>query len=282
MKQYIDLCKRIIDTGTWVYNERTGKRCKVVINADFEYDCSEGLLPILTTKQAYWVQAIAEKLGYVKGLTNAADFRALGCKTWDNNANVTPAWLANPNRKGKDDMGRVYGAQGRDWKRPDGGSVDQLRDVYEDLRNGIDNRSEIITYLNPGERDLGCLNACMHTHSFSILNETLYLTSYQRSVDVPLGLGFNQIQCAWFLMVMAQITGLKAGTVFHKMINVHIYEDQMEALLPQLEREPLPSPTLIINPAIKTLEDLEGMDVKRDHTLVGYKHHEPIKFAFSV
>ena len=297
MRKYLDLCNRVISKGVWVTNERTGKRCLTVINADMEYDVSEGYLPVLTTKKLYWKPAIAEMLGYLRGYTNAADFRALGCNTWDANANKNIAWLANPYRKGTDDMGRVYGAQGRDWRtfdftctNPDTGEeevkfkvTDQLRDVYEDLSKGIDNRSEIMTFMNPGERDQGCLNSCMHTHTFSILEDTLYLTSYQRSDDIPLGHGFNQVQVGWFLMVMAQITGLKAGTAYHKIVNAHIYEDQIEQLKTiQLLREPYPSPKLIINPNIKTLEDLETWVTLDDFQLEGYRHHPAIPYTFSV
>jgi len=282
MKQYLDLCKRVINEGVWVENKRTGKRCLTVINADFEYDCSDGKLPILTTKKAYWRQAIAEMLGYLRGYSSAADFRALGCNTWNKNANENEAWLANHWRKGEDDMGRAYGPSIRDWRNPENESIDQLKMIYDDLCKGIDNRSEILTFLNPGERDRACLNACMWSHTFSILDGTLHLTSYQRSDDLPLGHGFNQIQVAWLLMIMAQITGLKPGKAFHKIVNAHIYEDQYVALSTQIDRKPYPSPILKINPDIKTLEDLETWVTLKDFTLHGYKHHPAIKFAFSV
>ncbi len=283
MKQYLELCKRVISEGVWVENKRTGKRCLTVINADFEYDCSDSMLPILTTKKSYWKPAIAEMLGYLRGYTSAADFRSIGCNTWNANANDNPAWLANPHRKGEDDMGRCYGAQGRSWISPEGAMIDQLKNVYDDLRNGIDNRSEIMTFMNPGERDRACLNACMHTHTFSILDGTLYLTSYQRSDDIPLGHGFNQIQVAWLLMIMAQITGLKPGKAFHKIVNAHIYEDQLETLIgEQLNREPYQSPMLYINPGIETLEDLETWVTLDDFDLIGYEHHPAIKYEFSV
>lgn len=282
MKQYIDLCNRVINDGVWVANKRTGKRCLTVINADFEYDCRAGLLPILTTKKSYWKQAIAEMLGYLRGYTSAADFRKLGCNTWDANANKNRPWLSNPYRKGEDDMGRCYGAQGRDWKNPEGKSIDQLANIYTDLCNGIDNRSEIMTFINVGERDRACLNSCMHTHTFSVLDGYLYLTSYQRSDDIPLGHGFNQIQVAWLLMIMAQITGLKPGTAYHKIVNAHIYEDQLNPLKTQLERKPFPLPKLLINSDIKTLEDLETWVTLDDFALVDYEHHPAIKFNFSV
>lgn len=283
MKQYLQLANRVMNDGIWVENKRTGKQCLTVINGDLEYDLREGTVPVLTTKELAWKPAIAEILGYLRGYTSAAQFRALGCKTWDANANENAAWLANPFRKGVDDMGRCYGAQGRDWCNPEGKSIDQLREVYDDLRKGIDNRSEIITFLNPGERDRACLNACMHTHTFSILGEHLYLTSYQRSADLALGVPFNCVQVAWLLLVMAHITGLKPGKAFHKMINVHLYEDQLPIMFSeQIEREPRALPRMIINPAIKTLEDLETWVTVDDFELVGYDPHPAIKYPFSV
>ena len=283
MEQYLELCQRIIETGVWVENKRTGKRCLTIINADLEYDVSDGTLPVLTTKKVHWKAAIAEMLGYLRGYTSAEDFRKIGCNTWNANANENPDWLKNPFRKGTDDMGRCYGAQGRDWKNPEGKSIDQLSNVYNDLKKGIDNRSEIMTFMNPGERDRACLNSCMHTHTFSVLGDSLFLTSYQRSDDVPLGHGFNQVQVGWLLMVMAQITGLKAEKAFHKIVNVHIYEDQLDKLVNiQMKRTPYPAPKLSINPEIKNLEDLETWVTVDDFELRNYQHHPGITFPFAV
>lgn len=283
MKQYLDLANRVINDGVWVMNERTGKQCLTVINADLEYDLTTGKFPVLTTKKVAWRPAIAEMLGYLRGYTSAAQFRAIGCNTWDANANENAAWLANPFRKGVDDLGRCYGAQGRDWRNPEGQSIDQLRNVYNDLRKGIDNRSEIVTFLNPGERDRACLNACMHTHTFSILDGYLYLTSYQRSADLALGLPFNSVQVAWLLLVMAQITGLKPGKAYHKLINVHLYEDQLPIMFSeQIEREPFDLPSMVLHPGIQTLEDLEDWVLPHHFELVGYQHHPAIKYPFSV
>ncbi|NTS76440.1 thymidylate synthase [Catenovulum sp. SM1970] len=283
MRQYLDLCQRIVDEGTWVENERTGKRCLTVINADLEYQVGKNEFPLITTRKSFWKAAIAELIGYIRGYDNAEDFRKLGTKTWDANANLNEAWLANPHRKGEDDMGRVYGVQGRAWAKPDGGSVDQLRKIVDDLTRGVDDRGEILTFYNPGEFHMGCLRPCMHTHNFSLLGDTLYLNSFQRSCDVPLGLNFNQIQVFFFLAIMAQITGKKAGVAYHKIVNAHIYEDQLELMLDvQLKREPFPSPKLNINPDIKSLKDLETWVTMDDFEVEGYQHHEAIKYPFSV
>ncbi|WP_406610609.1 thymidylate synthase [Agarivorans sp. JK6] len=283
MKQYLDLCQRIVDEGTWIENERTGKRCLTIINADLEYDVANNEFPLVTTRKSYWKAAIAELLGYIRGLDNAADFKALGTPTWLANANENEAWLNNPARKGDNDMGRVYGVQGRSWRKPEGGSVDQLKKIVDDLSKGIDDRGEILSFYNPGEFHLGCLRPCMHTHTFSLLGDTLYLTSSQRSCDVPLGQNFNQIQVFTFLALMAQITGHKPGKAYHKIVNAHIYEDQLELMRDvQLKREPFAAPKLHINPDIKSLEDLETWVTLDDFEVTGYQYHDPIAYPFSV
>jgi len=283
MKQYLDLCKRIVEQGEWVENKRTGKRCLTVINAELNYNVENNEFPLVTTRKSYWKSAIAEFIGYIRGYDNAADFRKLGTKTWDANANENQAWLNNPHRKGEDDMGRVYGVQGRSWRKPDGGHVDQLRKIVDDLKQGIDDRGEILSFYNPGEFHMGCLRPCMHTHTFSLLGDKLYLTSYQRSCDVPLGLNFNMIQVYVFLALMAQITGNKPGMAYHQIINAHIYEDQLELMRDvQLKREPFPAPQLNINPDIKSLEDLETWVTMDDFEVTGYQHHDPIVYPFSV
>ncbi|MGP1953536.1 MAG: thymidylate synthase, partial [Arsenophonus sp. NC-QC1-MAG3] len=109
MKQYLDLCHRIIDEGQWVENKRTGVRCLTIINADFEYDVANNQFPLITTRKSFYKVAIAELLGYLRGYSNSAQFRDIGCNTWNANANENQLWLNNPNRKGEDDMGRVYG-----------------------------------------------------------------------------------------------------------------------------------------------------------------------------
>ena len=283
MHQYLKLCQRIIDQGVWVENERTGKKCLTAINADLSYNVAANEFPIITTRKSYWKAAIAELLGYLKGYDNAADFRELGTKSWDANANNNEAWLNNPVRKGDDDMGRVYGVQGRSWQKPDGSKPDQLEKIVSNLSRGVDDRGEILTFYNPGEFELGCLRPCMHTHTFSLLGDTLYLTSYQRSCDVPLGLNFNQIQVFTLLALIAQISGKTPGIAYHKIVNAHIYEDQLDLMRNvQLGRDPFAPPKLSINPDIKSLKDIESWVGIEDFSVIGYEHHEPISYPFSV
>jgi len=281
MKQYIDLCYRIINDGVWVENARTGQRCLTIINADLVYDMREGVLPILTTKKVAWESAIAEFLGYLKGFQYAHQFRDLGCNTWNANANENDAWLLNRYREGEDHMGRCYGVQGRAWKNFKGETFDQLAKIYTDLEIGIDNRSEIMTFWNPGELHMACLNSCVHTHTFSLINGQLDLTSYQRSDDIPLGHAFNQVQLGMFLMLMAQITGNSPGFVYHKVVNAHIYENQLLLLVDQLKRKPMNQPVLTINPEVRHIKDLEWISLD-DFALDGYLCHPAIKFPFAV
>jgi thymidylate synthase len=283
VKQYLELCQRIVDEGVWIENERTEKRCLTVINADLTYNASNHEFPLVTTRKSFWKAAVAELLGYIRGYSNAADFRRLVTKTWDANANENQVWLNNPYRLGDDDMGRVYGVQGRSWAKPDGGHVDQLRKIVDDLARGVDDRGEILNFYNPGEFHMGCLRPCMYSHHFSLLGDTLYLNSTQRSCDVPLGLNFNMVQVYVFLVLVAQITGKKPGYAYHKIVNAHIYEDQLELMRDvQLKRQPYSPPRLIVNPDIRSLEDLETWVTLDDFQVEGYQCHGPIQYPFSV
>lgn len=280
--QYEALCQRILDKGVMIANERTGVGCLTVINADFEYNVGAGAFPLVTTRKAPYKAAIAELLGYLRGYRDAKQFADIGAPTWFANANENQAWLANPHRKGENDMGRVYGVQGRSWAKPDGSTIDQLMKVYTNLKAGKDDRGEIITFWNPGEFDQGCLRPCLHSYQFSVLDGTLYLNAFQRSIDVPLGLVFNMVQVYTFLALMAQITGLKPGIAYHKLVNCHIYENQIDLMKEQLTREPFESPRLRINPEIKSLEDVLTWVSKDDFTAEGYHCHPAISYPFSV
>lgn len=282
MQAYLDLGQKIINEGKWVINPRTGVRCLTIINHHLEYNVGAGEFPLSTTRKGAYASAIAELLGYLRGYSSAAQFRAVGTNTWNANANENKAWLANTNRKGEDDMGRVYGVQGRDWQTSDGRTIDQLAKIVKNLSAGIDDRGEILTFWNPGEFDQGCLRPCMYEHQFSILDGTLHLTSTQRSVDFCLGLRFNMIQCYTLLALMAQITGLKPGIARHNMVNIHIYEDQLELFKEELKRKPCKAPRLLINPNIRSLEDLETWVTTEDFEITEYKYHPPIKYPFTV
>jgi len=275
MKQYLDLCKKTMENGIRKTN-RTGIDHIGYTGDMMKFDLSKGF-PAVTTKKLAFKSVVAEMLGFLRGYDNAADFRALGCKVWDANANENEQWLNSRHRKGTDDLGRIYGTQARDW---DG--IDQLKNVYNDLKQGIDNRREIVTHWNPGEMDAMALPPCHMFYQFGIQGDKLNLSMYQRSCDVPLGIPFNIAGYAWLLSVMAHITGLKVGEFTHFMHDIHIYENQIEDMKVQIEREPFKLPRLWINPHIETLEDLETWVTSNDFRLLDYNHHEHIKYAFAV
>lgn len=286
-KQYLDALRHIYEHGTDLKNERTGHVCRTVINIDMTYDASSNKAPITTTRKPAPKLAIAELLGYIKGVTSAAQMRALGAKSWDANANENAAWLANANRKGEDDLGLIYGAVGKKWPvaspAPGGKStIDLFHKVYNDLKKGVDDRGEIITFWNPGMFHLGCLRPCMYEHQFSLLGDDLYLNSTQRSADWALGTDANKLQVWVLLRLMAQITDKNPKLAFHRNVNCHIYGNQLDLVPTQLAREMLEEPTLEINPDIKTLQDVEDWVTVDDFRITIPATHDPIKYPFAV
>lgn len=287
-KQYLDGLRHIYENGTDLQNKRTGEICRTVISLDLTYDGTTNKAPILTTRQiGNPYLSIAELLGYIRGVRSAAQMRALGTKSWDANANENAAWLNNPNRMGEDDIGMIYGAVGKNWPvvNPPAGypeSIDLFHKVYNNLKNGIDDRGEIITFWNPGMFHLGCLRPCMYEHQFSLLGDDLYLNSNQRSSDWPLGTAANMVQVWLFLRLMAQITGKNPKYAYHRNVNSHIYGPQLEKVPTQLERDMLMEPTIDINPDIKTLEDLETWVTVEDFKITYPESHPSIKYPFAV
>lgn len=278
-QDYLNTVFDVMYSGEDIKNIRTGAVCRTIPFEVYQYTN----FPAISSKQVFLKSAIAEMVGYLRGYTNAADFRRIGTRTWDSNANETKAWLANPNRKGEDDMGRVYGAIGRDWNGT--GNIDLLYDIYEDLKKGVDNRGEILTFWKPDEFDKGCLRPCMHTHQFTLINGVLYLTSIQRSTDVGLGLPFNMVQVWFLLSLMAQITGHKVGGATHMMTNVHIYENQFDSMYDLLKREVRNdnNPELVFDPRCVNLNYVldEANTIDDIVKVVGYTHSGKLEVPFT-
>lgn len=301
MKQYLDILQRILDEGQWVDNKRTNTRCLTIINADLTYDVAKGEFPLLTTRKMYYRQAIGEMLGYLRGYNNIEQFHKLGVKTWDANAN-NPVWLDSPYRNGDGDLGKIYGAAGNtiphiEYSRTQGApklwiyptsEIKWLDKIIEKLKAGNDDRGLIWSFWNPSIFHLGCLRPCMYEHQFSLIGDTLYLNSTQRSCDFLLGGAFNMVQCYFLLWVMAKLTNKKPGKVYHKMVNVHIYENQLPFVEEQMKREPYPHPGLVCNKPI-TYESVFGLCEKEednlhpnDFDIVNYQHYPAIKYPFTV
>lgn len=281
MKQYLRLCQRALTEGEWKEN-RTDNSTIGYIGDFCKYDLNDGF-PAVTTKKLAFKTCVGEMLGFLRGYTSAEQFRELGCKVWDANANENKEWLANPLRQGEDDIGRIYGAQARRWYDfLDDTGIDQLKNAINDLSKGIDNRREIITHWNPGEIKMMSLPPCHLLYQFSIQGDKLCLSMYQRSCDLPLGVPFNIAGYAWLLSVVAQICNLEVGTFNHFLVDIHIYENQVDLMRKQLKRVPHKLPTLWINPDIKTLQDLETWVTTKDFELIDYEHYDAINYPFSV
>lgn len=279
MKTYLDLCNKVLEKGIRKTN-RTDFDHFGYTGDMMKFDLSEGF-PAVTTKKLAFKSVVAEMLCFLRGYNNSLDFNSMGCKVWDENANAD-YWLNNPNHSGKEgDLGRIYGVQARDWKAGEG-SIDQLKKVVDDLSQGIDNRREIVTHWNPAELNEMALPPCHLLYQFGIQGDRLNLSMYQRSCDVPLGIPFNIAGYAWLLSVIAHITNLKVGEFTHFMHDIHIYENQIEIMKEQVEREPYYLPELWINPDIKSLEDLETWVTPNDFVLQGYTHHPHINYPFAV
>lgn len=274
-KQYIETGKRILSEGEWVHNKRTGENCLTIINVDFVYDVGAGKFPLVTTRKSFWRAAVAELLGYLRGYGNAQEFADLGSPTWFANAS-NPVWTSNPHYKGEGDIGKAYGVVANDF-----GGINLFRKVFNNLKQGIDDRGEIVTFWKPDDFDKACLRPCMFQHHFSLLGDTLHLTSYQRSADYPLGTNFNMVQCYVLLLIMAKATGHKPGKVFHKMVNVHVYEPQLELFKAQMERIPHTPPTFELTRELDSWEDVLTL-TPDDFKMEGYIHHDAIKYPFTV
>lgn len=279
MRQYLNVLQRIARYGVRTEN-RTGVATRTLHGEMMKFDLSEGF-PILTTKKVNFRAIVAELLGFIRGYDNAEDFRKLGTKIWDANANENEAWLNSPWRRGEDDLGKIYGVVWRNFY-----GVDQLANAVEKLRRGIDDRRLIITGWNPPdiEAKRAALPCCHLLHQYGIQGQRLNLCMYQRSCDFPLGIPFNISSYALLLSIMARITGYEPGELTMFLMNCHIYENQLEGVHEQLQRKPKPLlPRLVINEGIQRLEDLEDEKTTvDDFHLEGYVHHPAIKFPFAV
>lgn len=248
MKNYIDLLKRILADGQWMDN-RTGVRSLRVEGAMLEFDLREGF-PAVTTKRLAFRSVVGELLGFLRGYTDAAAFRELGCKVWDANANLNQAWLNNPFRAGVDDLGLVYGAQWRGFgDGTTGRRIDQLRNALELVHKDPDSRRIIVNAWNPLELEMMALPPC-HLMFQLLPNRStggMSLVMYQRSCDMFLGVPFNIASYALLLELICRATGYRAERLVMFLADAHIYENHLDQVHTQIGRQPLPLPALVID-----------------------------------
>ncbi|MBQ2059968.1 MAG: thymidylate synthase [Prevotella sp.] len=264
MKQYLSLLQRILDEGT-VKTDRTGTGTKSIFGHQMRFDLNEGF-PLLTTKKLHLKSIIHELLWFLRGDTNIAYLKANGVSIWDE-------W-ADENG----DLGPVYGQQWRSWPDYKGGTIDQISNVVEMIRHNPDSRRMIVTAWNPAEIEQMALPPCHCLFQFYVADGRLSLQLYQRSADTFLGVPFNIASYALLLIMMAQVTGLKAGEFIHTTGDTHLYLNHLEQARLQLTREPRPLPKMLINPAVSSIFDFKYEDFQ----LTDYNPHPHIKAAVSV
>lgn len=287
MKQYLDLLQKVLDEGHWQAN-RTGIPTKRIDGAMLQFDLSKGF-PAVTTKKLAFKAVIAELVGFIRGYTSAEQFRELGCKVWDQNANENAGWLANPARCGHDDLGRVYGAQWRNWIGPyTTKHIDQLTNAIHEVVTNPTSRRIIVTAWNPGELDIMALPPChmMFQLLVDLENNKLSMCMYQRSCDLFLGIPFNIASYASLLHIIAAATNRDVGTLTMFLADVHIYRNHIDQVNEQLSREPLPLPEFHIDRSFfeRSFNSVDRviMCEPSDFSLTNYVSHLPIKAEMAV
>lgn len=292
MIEYLKLLQQCAVEGVRQKN-RTGIDTFMIPGGMMQFDLSRGF-PILTTKKVPFHIVVAELIGFIRGFDSAEKFRELGCNIWNANANDDPVWLKNPNRRWPDDLGRIYGRQWRDWKAPNfvGGSIDQLAKALQMISMDPTSRRIIVTAWRPDELDRMALPPCHLLYQFLVeqKDRKLHMTMYMRSCDMFLGVPFNISSYALLLALVSKVMGYAPGTLTMFLADVHIYENHLDQVNEQLQRNPLSrpdleiygSPTMNVNPPtpepIGWLENLERDDVD----LIGYDPHPAIKATMAV
>ncbi|HCN52254.1 MAG TPA: thymidylate synthase [Prevotella sp.] len=246
MKQYLDLLNRILTEGV-EKGDRTGTGTLSIFGNQMRFNLDEGF-PLLTTKKLHLKSIIYELLWFLKGDTNVKYLQEHGVRIWNE-------W-ADENG----DLGPVYGHQWRAWPDGKGGSIDQIKNVIDTIKNNPNSRRMIVTAWNPAEVDEMALPPCHCLFQFYVANGRLSLQLYQRSADTFLGVPFNIASYALLLMMMAQVTGLKAGEFIHTTGDTHLYLNHLEQAKLQLTREPRPLPKMHLNPDVKDLFDFQYED----------------------
>ena len=282
MRNYNALLKEIMETGV----DREGRNgvTRGLFTKQLRFKMSDGF-PATTTKTLAFRSVAAELFWFISGSNDNKILQRLGCNIWTANAEA-PYW--KPKAKFEGDLGRVYSVQWRDWKKPNGGSVDQLKTVVEKIKKDPNDRRLIVSAWNPGELEEMALPPCHMIFQFYPANGKLSLHMFQRSCDTFLGVPFNIASYALLLHIVAQITNLVPDELILTLGNVHIYHDHFDAVKEQLARELFTLPKLWLNPEIKNLDDLDVRkmktpdDIYKFAKLENYQHHPPIKAKMAV
>lgn len=267
-RQYLDLCRDVLRFGVQK-EDRTGTGTLSVFGYQMRFDMSEGF-PLLTTKLVNYEQVLGELLAFIAGETNA---KVIGEKY------RFKIWNKWADENGE--LGPIYGAQWRSWESMSYGdyeSIDQLRNVIEDIKNNPDSRRHIVSAWNVGQLEDMALPPCHLLFQFYVANGKLSVQLYQRSADIFLGVPYNIASYSTLLHMVAQLTGLEPGEFIHTLGDAHIYLDHVEQVKEQLTRTPKELPEIALNKDVKDIDEFDFDDIH----LVGYYPHPAIKGKVSV
>ncbi len=264
MRQYLNLLERILREGTHK-DDRTGTGTIGVFGNQMRFNLEDGF-PLLTTKKLHLKSIIYELLWFLRGDTNAKWLQERGVRIWNEWADADG------------NLGHIYGYQWRSWPDYDGGYIDQITNVIEEIKNNPSSRRLIVSAWNVADIKNMNLPPCHILFQFYVADGRLSLQLYQRSADTFLGVPFNIASYSLLLMMVAQVTNLKAGDFVYTTGDTHLYLDHIEQAKLQLTREPRPLPTMRINPEVKDIFDFKY----EDFTLENYNPYDHIKAKVSV
>jgi thymidylate synthase len=263
MKQYLDLLQHVVDKGV-EKNDRTGTGTISVFGYQMRFDLQGGF-PLLTTKKVHLRSIIHELLWFLKGDTNVKYLHDHKVSIWDE-------WADDHG-----DLGPIYGHQWRSWDTADS-SIDQIAEVINTIKHNPDSRRMIVSAWNVGKLHEMKLPPCHLLFQFYVANGTLSCQLYQRSADIFLGVPFNIASYALLTMMIAEVSGLKAGEFIHTLGDAHIYMNHMDQVRLQLSRQPKPLPRMMIKEGVTNINDFEF----DDFLLEGYDPHPAIKAAVAI
>jgi thymidylate synthase len=264
MRAYLDLLQHVLDHGT-AKSDRTGTGTLSVFGYQMRCDLARGF-PLLTTKKLHLRSIVHELLWFLAGDTNVRSLHEHRVTIWDE-------WADS-----NGDLGPIYGAQWRSWPAPDGGSIDQIARVVEQIRSHPDSRRHLVSAWNVAALDDMALPPCHALFQFWVAEGRLSCQLYQRSADVFLGVPFNLASYALLTMMVAQVCDLAPGDFVHTFGDAHLYSNHLEQARLQLSREPRPLPTMTLNPAVRSIFDFRF----EDFALAGYDPHPAIKAPIAV
>jgi thymidylate synthase len=264
MKQYLDLMRHVRDTGV-TKSDRTGTGTKSVFGYQMRFNLAEGF-PLVTTKKVHLKSIVYELLWFLQGSTNVRYLQEHGVSIWDE-------W-ADENGE----LGPVYGSQWRSWPTPEGGHIDQITEVLQQLKHNPDSRRILVSAWNVAQVAKMALPPCHTMFQFYVAEGKLSCQLYQRSADIFLGVPFNIASYALLTHMMAQVCDLEVGDFVHTLGDAHLYLNHLEQVETQLSREPLPLPTLQLNPEVKDLFAFQYNDIQ----VLNYQSHSAIKAPVAI